>query len=565
METLKTETDQDRAGDVLSALWNLIVSTAARDIGGGAYQLDFQKAAVSRLETGWLCPVTRRIFGYSLAARSPYDPNRQLSLVKLPRLPKANPGGLDPELRAEISRWCESDEQVALLRRDGLWTDLHDRAAAYAPFLRSQEHSAQIERPILADYERLFKDGQINLLNCSTTMEMGIDIPNVQLVANGNAPPSISNYRQRLGRAGRRGEPWAFGITFCRDLPLDRIVFENPERFLKTSAMAPVVKLDSSSLVTRHVHAALLGAFLRDLPDGFNVLSTTGSFFGATDDADDPITETAIADEFIQSLRGKWAHSEDRRSDLAYLTKGTALSIKPAEYLSGMTAENFERLLRRWREEYAEILSRRDGASEPEVKQAFAMHGRRMKGEFLLAELARRGFTPSYGFPVDVVTFDHLSGHDRDQDSETVAFGERRGGASRTLDIAIREYAPGAEIVVDGLVHRSEGVLPAWRAMADASQLEDLQHFWNCSSCRAFGLTRLPPEFCPECGNTETPNGNGPSSQPDFSVAGLRIRVMKILAMHLMNCQGSRLPGEHGGHCRPQRPGAFGPTRKDRL
>ena len=496
---LESRIDQDRAGDVLSALWTLIVSTAAKDIGGGAYQLDFRKAGVTRLESGWLCPVTRRIFGYSPVGRSPYDPHRRLVPIDLPRLPWANQGGLDPELRTEVTRWCESDERVAELRRDGLWTDLHDRAAAYAPFLRSQEHSAQIERPVLADYERLFKDGQINLLNCSTTMEMGIDIPNVQLVANGNAPPSISNYRQRLGRAGRRGEPWAFGMTFCRDLPLDRMVFENPGRFLKTSATAPAVRLDSPGLVVRHVHAAMLGAFLRDLPEGFDLLSSTGAFFGATDDADEPVEESAVADEFLRALRGEWARSDSCRSDLSNLTKGTALDAMDAEYLTGMTAEIFESLLRRWREEYAEILLRRDAASEPEVRQAFAMRGRRMKGEFLLAELARRGFTPSYGFPVDVVTFDHLSGHDRDRDSQTVAFGERRGGASRTLDIAIREYAPGAEIVVDGLVHRSEGVLPAWRAMADASKLEDLQHFWECSSCRAFGLARMAPEACPEC------------------------------------------------------------------
>ena len=491
--------DQDRAGEVLSSLWALIVSTVAKDIGGGAYQLDLQTAAVKRLDEGWLCPVTRRIFGYSVAGLSPYDPSRRLSRIELPRLPSAVRGGLDPELRTEIARWADGDERVAALRRDGLWTDLHDRAAAFAPFIRAQEHSAQIERPVLANYERMFKDGQINLLNCSTTMEMGIDIPNVQVVANGNAPPAISNYRQRLGRAGRRGEPWAFGMTFCRDLPMDRIVFDNPERFLTTLATAPAVRLDGQGLVARHVHAALLGAFLRDLPEGFNLLSTTGAFFGATDDADNSVEENAAADGFLRALRGKWVRSEQLRSDLAHLTKCTALDGVDVEYLTGITAESFEKLLRRWREEYAEILFRRDAASETEVKLAFAIRGRRMKGEFLLAELARRGFTPSYGFPVDVVTFDHLSGHDRDLGSETLAFGDRRGGASRTLDVAIREYAPGAEIVVDGLVHRSEGVLPAWRAMADASKLEDLQYFWECPSCRVFGLARMVPEACPEC------------------------------------------------------------------
>jgi hypothetical protein len=90
-----------------------------------------------------------------------------------------------------------------------------------------------------------------------------------------------------------------------------------------------------------------------------------------------------------------------------------------------------------------------------------------MHGEFLLSELARRGFTPSYGFPVDVVNFDYPSGHWRVEQGEKIVFGEYRGGASRTLDVALREYSPGAEVVIDGLVHQSEGLLPAWSAMAE--------------------------------------------------------------------------------------------------
>src|SRR6516162_969543 len=67
-----------------------------------------------------------------------------------------------------------------------------------------------------------------------------------------------------------------------------------------------------------------------------------------------------------------------------------------------------------------------------------ARHSRtvpRMHGEFLLSELARRGFTPSHGFPVDVVSFDHLSGYRRNDEKEKIAFGDYRGGASRTLDV----------------------------------------------------------------------------------------------------------------------------------
>ncbi|MBF0400592.1 MAG: DUF1998 domain-containing protein [Magnetococcales bacterium] len=386
-----------------------------------------------------------------------------------------------------------------MLRRTGLWTDLHDRIAAYAPFLRAQEHSAQIERPVLATYEERFKEGKINLLNCSTTMEMGVDIPHVRLVINANVPPSISNYRQRVGRAGRRGEPWAFGVTFCRDLPLDRIVFDNPSRFLSAPIPAPAVRLDSPGLVARHVHAALLAAFLRDQPEGFNLKASTGAFFGAAEEADKPIVDAAPADSFLDALRGNWAKGEALAVDLALLIRGTALEGLEAVHLAAETAEVFESILGRWRAEYAELLARSTAAGNADVKKAFELKMRRMKGEFLLGELARCGFTPSYGFPVDVVNFDHLSGHDRDTGDLSIAFGERLGGASRTLDVAIREYAPGGEVVVDGLVHRSEGVMPAWKSIADASKLEDLQHFWECHSCRTFGLSRIVPDACPHC------------------------------------------------------------------
>ena len=97
------------------------------------------------------------------------------------------------------------------------------------------------------------------------------------------------------------------------------------------------------------------------------------------------------------------------------------------------------------------------------------------------------------------MTFHHLSDDNVNDEHAVVAFGEHRGRASRTADIAIREYASGAEVVIDALVYRSEGIFPAWGANADVSRLEDLQDFWECSSCSFFDLVRIVPEACPKC------------------------------------------------------------------
>ena len=82
-----------------------------------------------------------------------------------------------------------------------VWGDLNDRAATFAPFIRAEEHSAQQPPHRLRAFEDEFKRGEINLLACSTTMEMGVDIGSVEAVLNTNVPPSIANYRQRVGRA----------------------------------------------------------------------------------------------------------------------------------------------------------------------------------------------------------------------------------------------------------------------------------------------------------------------------------------------------------------------------
>jgi len=229
-----------------------------------------------------------------------------LIAVALPRLPVARATGISSVEREELHNWIEADPNVATLRSHGLWTDLHDRAAEFSPFLRAQEHSAQIDRGSLQTYEDAFRKGRINILNCSTTMEMGVDIPNVGVVVNTNVPPAPANYRQRVGRAGRRGEPWALSFTFCKDQPRDWSVFHSPSKLLSAIVPAPRVSLDSAVIVQRHVNALLLAMFLRG-QGGIKVTTQIGTFLGATDNPESPFSADPQADAFLVALRSDWA------------------------------------------------------------------------------------------------------------------------------------------------------------------------------------------------------------------------------------------------------------------
>ena len=488
--------DQDKAGVILDALWTLITTTAAHDTGRGAFRLKFEWAAVVRLDEAWLCPVTRRPYGYSIDGRSPNDSSRKMERISLPRLPAANAGGLTTDQRDLVSCWIENDEQVANLRSRGLWTNLHDRMAAFPSYVRAQEHSAQIARPTLQRYEEAFKEGRINLLNCSTTMEMGVDLADVRLVLNANVPPAISNYRQRSGRAGRRGEPWAFTLTFCRDLPLDRRVAEAPAMFLRRSTVAPQVHFDSRSLVQRHVNAALLAIWLSE-QGGQSVKGSIGSFMGAGITNSEPVLSGAQVDNLLADLKSSWAHAQSER--LKPLVEGTVLAGDVMGALVNQTIDALKSLIHGWRREHHLLLDAAAAAPDRDARTAMELRAKRLSGEFLLGEIARRGFTPAYGFPTDVVTFDNLA-HRSSDDSDATSH-LRRGRASRELDQAVREYAPGAEVVIDGLVHLSEGILPAWQAGVNASGLEDIRTFWSCPACHAFDLDSNNPINCEQCGH----------------------------------------------------------------
>ena len=485
---------QDRAAEVLDWLWRRITGAACRPDGSG-YRLDFSKAAFARVEEAWFCPLTRRPIAHAIAGRSPFDPERTMTRITFPRLPLARASGLGPTERQTLSDWAETDPVLADLRRRGLWSDLHDRIVTFPVFIRAQEHSAQIARAVLKSYEARFNAGEINLLNCSTTMEMGVDLAAVRLVVNANVPPALSNYRQRIGRAGRRREPWAFGLTFCRDLPLDAKAFQDPGGFLRRPIAAPRVWLDSAALVQRHVNAALLGRWIAER-GGMNLKSSAGDFLGAV--VDGPPRETqAPVSAFLADLGGDWASSSELAAFLGDLVQGTGLQGRSSRDLVSCSAMALEMLVSAWRREFDELILRRDGSGE-EAAQAFTFRAKRMAGEFLLGELARRGFTPAYGFPTDVVSFTPAR-FARDGDDDTPSFAAK--GASRELHQAIREYAPGADVVIDGLVWQSEGVMPAWGADKDASKLEDLRTLWDCQSCHGFGVvTSEPASTCPDCG-----------------------------------------------------------------
>lgn len=524
---------QQAVNDVLQQAWHSLRPLSVPGLPGNAFQLDLSHAVMAPVARAWRCPRTHRLLDRTFRGLSPYSAQAagqaddlKAEPVAMPRLPVAWPDS--PEEFRTITAWLSEDPQVAALRRDGLWTDIADRLALLAPYARVVEHSAQQPADRLRQFESLFKRGEINVLNCSTTMEMGVDIGGITTVAMANVPPSPASYRQRVGRAGRRREALSVAFTYCPDTPIGWQAFNQPGAPLAQPLAPPRVAMDSHSLVQRHVNALLLAHFLHgraaDAPR-----MTMGQFLvGEGTSADD---DGAPIDSFLAGLRGAMSGDPALSEAARDLVRGTVLAGVPD--LAVRAANGLEPLAAAWRDERDQLRDDRDAATGA-AQTALGLQLARMDGEYLLGELVRLAWLPGHGFPTGVVPFVVLPspGEGRDGRADKPGRDDKPNRSSyptRALDMALREYAPGSDVVLNGAVYRAGGVTLNWKRPASdeaAQEVQAISWFWICHGCGASGEAgRVAPEICAACSTRLEPRHvrralrpSGFAADPDHAV-----------------------------------------------
>ena len=301
--------------------------------------------------------------------------------------------------------------------------------------LRVREHTAQLSKETAYEYQKEFKTKQIDVLSCSTTFEMGVDVGSLETVFMRNVPPSPANYAQRAGRAGRSLDSAAYALTFCNKSNHDFSFFADPTKMIKGRINPPKFAIENEKIAIRHVYATALSFFWREHSEYFN---TVGKMIESVDGMPNGV------DSFETYLRGRPAALKEFLERFLPARLCETFKVDSFGWVETLLSRDVRDpgVLMKAQYDYDDEVGTLKRAQEEAFKSdkssdTYLSRIRNYREENILTYMSRKNVMPKYGFPVDTVE---------------MRVGDSRNSLTlqRDLSVAISEYAPGSQVVANG-------------------------------------------------------------------------------------------------------------------
>ncbi|MCI1647514.1 MAG: DEAD/DEAH box helicase [Bacteroides sp.] len=525
----------DSVNGILVQAWQFLSQNILKDIkedlqdAGKVYKgyklniFDGSKVKLSLIDKVTACPMTNQLLDCTFRGISPMvkghlDPRTlekykiKADIIDVPKLDINDKdyiidGSFDSKSwTAAVNQWFDNTFAPALQPLGG---DLSAQRQLFLkrPIFITVEHSGQISSDKLRNSERQFERGKVNVLSCSTTMEMGVDIGGISAVLMNNIPPKPANYLQRTGRAGRRAETQALALTLCNDNPIGREALNDPKWALDHYIEAPKINFSSTTIMQRHINSLLLGEYIRSKLGG-TVVDQIGAFIYGHDFKNEKIIN--------YTQEGFLGYLNNAKTDntvlnkIRIVTKGTIYEKETFERMISRSYDQIEVICAELRGTIDSLIKERKETAIEKYKRRLNYRIESLWTQNLISYLSGQNFLPSNSIPTNIVDLivDKSTSNNKSKENSCVK-------TQRQLSLAIQEYAPGKEVVVDNLVYPVIGIEKKGKITTNQMLEKNIS---KCIKCGYISIGFTNVTVCPKCGEKLYPIFDGQRKSATLSV-----------------------------------------------
>lgn len=396
--------------------------------------------------------------------------------------------------------------------------------------VQAKEHTGLLKRAAREEVEKEFKASADarkpwypNVLSCTPTLEMGIDIGDLSSLIMCGMPPGQAQFLQRTGRAGRR-DGNALSAVVANASPHGMYFYDEPREMLEGNVEAPRVFLEAGAVLERQFTAYCIDRWTKEAQDEgcvpnemFKPLQNMAG--AAPDETKFPFNllsyvkshTNQLINSFLQMFSGDFSADSEVALSLKSFAAGDAGSGESRLHVKIYDAFFVRMKLRAFYQNQKGIIdevvrelklhpadsSYEERINEHEVeKRTIDNVIKSINSENVFGFMSREGLLPNYAFPEEGANLRVVLRRKKEDLDQNGSKWERETQEfSRSASAAISEFAPGNTFYANGHHYRVDQI--------DLSSAKEEE--WRlCPECSH--AERITPNTlaaaCPKCHST---------------------------------------------------------------